>query len=161
RGSVGSARATRTRSRAAPRSIDTRQASQWGHRVGSGASRCLCASHRPAIARAPSVEQRSSGKLSMPKNGYAGRRSGTRDRPRTRECPRCLTRVEGAGRVTGPVRLSAFAPSRKQWEPVAFASPSLFLIAVVILFPLAYAFYLSLLNFDLSVGPDYEFVGVR
>jgi multiple sugar transport system permease protein len=59
------------------------------------------------------------------------------------------------------VRLAAFAPSRKQWEPVAFASPSLVLIGLVILFPLAYAFYLSLLNFDLSVGPDAEFVGVR
>ena len=59
------------------------------------------------------------------------------------------------------MRLSAFAPSRRQWEPFAFASPSLFLIGVVILFPLAYAFYLSLLNFDLSVGPDAEFVGAR
>jgi len=59
------------------------------------------------------------------------------------------------------VKLSVFARSRKQWEPVAFASPSLFLIGVVILFPLAYAFYLSLLNFDLSVGPDAEFVGAR
>lgn len=29
------------------------------------------------------------------------------------------------------------------------------------MFPLAYAFYLSLLNFDLSVGPDAEFVGAR
>ncbi len=59
------------------------------------------------------------------------------------------------------MKLSVFARSRKQWEPVAFASPSLFLIGVVILFPLAYAFYLSLLNFDLSVGPDAEFVGAR
>ena len=59
------------------------------------------------------------------------------------------------------MRISAFAPSRKQWEPVAFASPSLFLIAFVIVFPLVYAFYLSFLNFDLSVGPDAEFVGVR
>jgi ABC-type sugar transport system permease subunit len=59
------------------------------------------------------------------------------------------------------VKLSALAPNRKQWEPVAFASPSLFLIALVIVFPLAYAFYLSLLNFDLSVGPDAEFVGAR
>jgi multiple sugar transport system permease protein len=59
------------------------------------------------------------------------------------------------------VGLSTFTPSRKQWEPVAFASPSLFLIGLVILFPLAYAFYLSLLNFDLSVGPDAEFVGMR
>ena len=59
------------------------------------------------------------------------------------------------------MRLFALARSRKQWEPFAFASPSLFLIAVVILFPLAYAFYLSLLNFDLSVGPEAEFVGAR
>ncbi|HSF04785.1 MAG TPA: sugar ABC transporter permease [Methylomirabilota bacterium] len=55
---------------------------------------------------------------------------------------------------------SAIALKRKQWEPYAFASPSLFLIALVIVFPLAYAFYLSLQNFDLSVGPDYEFVGL-
>jgi multiple sugar transport system permease protein len=59
------------------------------------------------------------------------------------------------------VRLSAIALKRKQWEPLAFASPSLVLIAVVIVFPLAFSFYLSLQNFDLSVGPDYQFVGVR
>ncbi|MGH7308144.1 MAG: carbohydrate ABC transporter permease [Candidatus Rokuibacteriota bacterium] len=58
------------------------------------------------------------------------------------------------------MRLSAIALKRKQWEPYAFASPSLFLIALVIVFPLAYAFYLSLQNFDLAVGPDYEFVGL-
>jgi len=48
---------------------------------------------------------------------------------------------------------------RKQWEPLAFAAPSLALIALVILFPLAYSFYLSLQNFDLSVGSEYEFIG--
>jgi multiple sugar transport system permease protein len=64
-------------------------------------------------------------------------------------------------REEGRVRISAFAPSRKQWEPVAFASPSLFLIGLVIVFPLVYAFYLSLMNFDLSVGSDYEYVGAR
>jgi len=31
----------------------------------------------------------------------------------------------------------------------------------VIVFPLAYSFYLSLQNFDLSVGPDYEYVGFK
>src|SRR5437899_1234937 len=51
------------------------------------------------------------------------------------------------------------AVKRKQWEPLAFAAPSLALIALVILFPLAYSFYLSLQNFDLSVGSEYEFVG--
>lgn len=55
----------------------------------------------------------------------------------------------------------AFPLKRKQWEPFAFASPSLFLIALVIVFPLAYAFYLSLQNFDLSVGPGYEYVGLK
>jgi ABC-type sugar transport system permease subunit len=54
------------------------------------------------------------------------------------------------------MRMPALALKRKQWEPVAFASPSLFLIALVIVFPLIYAFYLSLQNFDLSVGPDYD-----
>jgi multiple sugar transport system permease protein len=58
------------------------------------------------------------------------------------------------------VRVPAIALKRKQWEPLGFASPSLVLIALVIVFPLAYSFYLSLQNFDLSVGPDYEYVGV-
>ena len=59
------------------------------------------------------------------------------------------------------MRIAAFALKRKQWEPFAFASPSLVLIALVIVFPLIYAFYLSLQNFDLSVGSDYEFIGGR
>ena len=59
------------------------------------------------------------------------------------------------------MRVSALALKRKQWEPFAFASPSLALIALVIVFPLVYAFYLSLQDYDLSVGPDYEFVGGR
>jgi multiple sugar transport system permease protein len=57
------------------------------------------------------------------------------------------------------VRLSAIALKRRQWEPFAFASPSLILIGLVILFPLVYSFWLSLENFDLAVGPDREFVG--
>jgi len=57
------------------------------------------------------------------------------------------------------VRGLAVAVKRKQWEPLAFASPSLFLIALVIVFPLIYSFYLSLQNFDFSVGPDYEYIG--
>ncbi|MEK7387534.1 MAG: sugar ABC transporter permease [candidate division NC10 bacterium] len=57
--------------------------------------------------------------------------------------------------------MAALALKRKQWEPFAFASPSLALIALVIVFPLVYAFYLSLQDFDLSVGPDYEYVGGR
>lgn len=57
------------------------------------------------------------------------------------------------------MQVSALALKRKQWEPFAFASPSLFLIALVIVFPLVYSFYLSLQNFDLSVGPEYQYVG--
>ncbi len=57
------------------------------------------------------------------------------------------------------MRIAALALKRKQWEPFAFASPSLVLIGFVILFPLAYSFYLSFQNYDLSVGSDYEFVG--
>src|SRR5919198_1278177 len=53
------------------------------------------------------------------------------------------------------------AVKRRRWEPVAFASPSLALIALVILFPLGYSFYLSLQNFDLAVGPDRDFVGAK
>jgi multiple sugar transport system permease protein len=57
--------------------------------------------------------------------------------------------------------MPALALKRKQWEPFAFASPSLFLIALVIVFPLIYAFYLSMRNFDLSVGPESDFVGAK
>ena len=59
------------------------------------------------------------------------------------------------------MRLSAIALKRRQWEPFAFATPALILIAVVIVFPLIYSFYLSLRDFDLSVGPDSTFVGAR
>src|SRR6266511_1624958 len=59
------------------------------------------------------------------------------------------------------MRLAAFAMKRKQWEPFAFASPSLVLIGLIIVFPLAYSFWLSLHDFDLSVGPDYNFVGAK
>ena len=41
-----------------------------------------------------------------------------------------------------------------------FAAPFA-LIALVIAFPLAYSFWLSLQNFALSVGSDYEFVGAQ
>jgi ABC-type sugar transport system permease subunit len=57
------------------------------------------------------------------------------------------------------MRVGALVLKRKQWEPLAFASPSLVLIALVIVFPLVYSFWLSLQNFDLSVGPEKEFVG--
>lgn len=59
------------------------------------------------------------------------------------------------------LRFGALALKRKQWEPYAFASPALVLIALVILFPLGYSFYLSLQNYDLSVGNDYQFVGAH
>jgi multiple sugar transport system permease protein len=59
------------------------------------------------------------------------------------------------------MRAMTLAFKRKQWEPLAFASPALFLIGLVIVFPLVYAFYLSLQNFDLSVGADYEYVGAK
>jgi multiple sugar transport system permease protein len=59
------------------------------------------------------------------------------------------------------MRLAAFAMKRKRWEPFAFASPSLVLIALIIVFPLGYSFWLSLHDFDLSVGPEYDFVGAK
>ena len=59
------------------------------------------------------------------------------------------------------MRLPMSGLKRRQWEPFAFASPSLALIGLVILFPLAYSFYLSFLDFDLSVGPDANFIGLR
>jgi multiple sugar transport system permease protein len=57
------------------------------------------------------------------------------------------------------MQIGPISVKRKRWEPFAFASPSLVLIALVIIFPLAYSFWLSFRNFDLSVGPDSEFVG--
>jgi len=57
--------------------------------------------------------------------------------------------------------LSPLSLKRKHWEPFAFASPSLALIGLVIVFPLAYAFYLSFQNYDLAAGPDYRFIGMR
>jgi multiple sugar transport system permease protein len=57
------------------------------------------------------------------------------------------------------MRLTGLALKRKRWEPFAFASPSLVLIALVIVFPLGYSFWLSLQNFDLSVGAEYDYVG--
>jgi multiple sugar transport system permease protein len=57
------------------------------------------------------------------------------------------------------MRIGPISLKRKSWEPFAFASPSLALIALVIIFPLAYSFWLSFRNFDLSVGPDSEFIG--
>ena len=59
------------------------------------------------------------------------------------------------------LHLPAFGIRRRRWEPMAFASPSLALIGLVIMFPLAYSFWLSFQNYDLSVGPDSDFVGVR
>ena len=59
------------------------------------------------------------------------------------------------------MRLPMSGLKRRQWEPFAFASPSLVLIALVIMFPLLYSFYLSFMDFDLSVGPDSNFIGVR
>jgi ABC-type sugar transport system permease subunit len=58
------------------------------------------------------------------------------------------------------MRTAALALKRKQWEPLAFASPSLVLITIVIVFPLIFSFVLSLQNYDLSVGPEAEFVGL-
>jgi hypothetical protein len=66
-----------------------------------------------------------------------------------------LTSPAGTGRVTphraspgtvaGPdredrVRIPALALKRRQWEPYAFATPALILIAIVIVFPLVYSF---------------------
>ena len=42
------------------------------------------------------------------------------------------------------MRIPALGLKRKQWEPLAFASPSMALIAFVIVFPLAYSFYRAL-----------------
>ena len=59
------------------------------------------------------------------------------------------------------MRFPALAIKRRRWEPFAFASPSLVLIALIIVFPLGYSFWLSLNNFDLSVGAEYDFVGAK
>jgi multiple sugar transport system permease protein len=72
-----------------------------------------------------------------------------------------LTGQAGHGLLASTMRIPALALKRKQWEPLAFASPAMVLIAFVIVFPLAYSFYLSFQNFDLSVGPEHEFVGMK
>src|SRR5437773_3116342 len=59
------------------------------------------------------------------------------------------------------MRFGAFTMKRKRWEPFAFASPSLLLIALIIVFPLGYSFLLSFQNFDLSVGAEYDFAGPK
>src|SRR5437868_14865899 len=74
---------------------------------------------------------------------------------------RALTGPAAAWSASGTMRIPALGLKRKQWEPLAFASPSMALIAFVIVFPLAYSFYLSFQNFDLWVGPEYEFVGAN
>ena len=57
--------------------------------------------------------------------------------------------------------LNVLAMKRKRWEPLAFAAPALGLVALVIIFPLIYSFWLSLRDFDLAAGPDSEFIGLR
>src|SRR5438093_3725037 len=74
---------------------------------------------------------------------------------------RALTGLCPAWSAPGTMRIPALGLRRKQWEPLAFASPSMALIAFVIVFPLVYSFYLSFQNFDLSVGPEYEYVGAK
>jgi ABC-type sugar transport system permease subunit len=69
--------------------------------------------------------------------------------------------TRGERREQVVMRPAILRVKRTQWEPFAFASPSLALIALVIVFPLIYSFYLSLQNFDLSVGADYEYVGAK
>src|SRR5262245_5957538 len=91
------------------------------------------------------------------RRGMAGPPSGERS---YRGSPR-LDRPRPAWSHPGTMRIPELPFKRKQWEPLAFASPSMVLIAFVIVFPLAYSFYLSFQNFDLSVGPEYEFVGVK
>ena len=59
------------------------------------------------------------------------------------------------------MRMAALALKRKQWEPLAFASPSLILIVIVIVFPLIYSFILSLQDFDLSIGSEAPYVGFK
>src|SRR5258705_5740184 len=72
-----------------------------------------------------------------------------------------LDRSDGAWFPRGTVRIPALALKRKQWEPFAFASPAMLLIALVIVFPLAYSFYLSFQNFDLSVGPEHAVLAMN
>src|SRR5262249_30863999 len=73
----------------------------------------------------------------------------------------CLDRSDGAWFPRDTMKIPALGVKRKQWEPYAFASPAIVLIGFVIVFPLVYSFYLSFQNFDLSIGPEYEFVGVK
>src|SRR5215471_5536953 len=49
----------------------------------------------------------------------------------------CLDRPAAACFSSGTMRIPALGLKRKQWEPLAFASPSMALIVLVIVFPLA------------------------
>lgn len=44
-------------------------------------------------------------------------------------------------------------------EAYFFASPALFLIVLFVIFPLVYSFYLTFQNYDLAIGPPFEYVG--
>lgn len=41
------------------------------------------------------------------------------------------------------------------------ASPAMFLIVIFVIFPLLYSFYLTFQNYDLAIGPPFEYVGVE
>jgi len=47
-----------------------------------------------------------------------------------------------------------------QRDAFFFASPGLFLIVAFIIVPLIYSLYLTLVNYDLAIGPPAEFVGL-
>src|SRR5205814_2061405 len=81
---------------------------------------------------------------------------------------RVRLRRERVGVAPRPVELTharphALAAGLEGGEDRALVGrqPALLLIGLIIVFPLAYSFYLSLLNFDLAVGPDAEFIGLR
>src|SRR5262245_65502138 len=73
----------------------------------------------------------------------------------------CLDRSDGAWFPRDTMTIPSLGLKRKQWEPYAFASPAIVLIAFVFVFRLAYSFYLSFQSLDLSVVPEYEFFCVK
>jgi multiple sugar transport system permease protein len=74
--------------------------------------------------------------------------------------------------VTSPSELEQFPPPgaspprrQRRWfkarkEAYFFASPTLFLIVVFIIFPLCYSFFLTFRNYDLAVGAFHDYIGL-
>jgi multiple sugar transport system permease protein len=61
--------------------------------------------------------------------------------------------------------VSGVLPRGRSWwatrkQAYIFASPALFLILLFVVFPLCYSLFLTFQNYDLALGPEYEYIGL-